>query len=256
MYRGLQWVPTAQTLSGCLPSSYDRHKHHQWHYNSHNSERYTNQWSYNNINECITGSELHSRLLAPADVTSAPLQQTWSAAGSNDATLGSTPPLPELGGEELFFEDETATEDLCEEVQDTSVFPCNFFANPFAVSFPGDIQCPGALTMHFSLDMDDTAVALTPSVTQQPPPAIAVDAPVASAPPTTSLSPELPTESIKTPDGQFHFIDMADKKAAMRIRNTRISRQHKQNKIKRIAELERQLEAALTRVEQLEKGKK
>ncbi|RMZ86582.1 hypothetical protein DV736_g6193, partial [Chaetothyriales sp. CBS 134916] len=70
-----------------------------------------------------------------------------------------------------------------------------------------------------------------------------------------SPSPELATyEPTKTPDGQFHFIDIADRKSAMRIRNTRISRQYKENKVRRIAELERKLAAALARIDELESG--
>ncbi|RMZ77823.1 hypothetical protein DV737_g4128, partial [Chaetothyriales sp. CBS 132003] len=61
-------------------------------------------------------------------------------------------------------------------------------------------------------------------------------------------------EPAKTTDGQFHFIDMADRKGAMRIRNTRISRQYKENKVRRIAELESKLAAALARIDELERG--
>lgn len=42
---------------------------------------------------------------------------------------------------------------------------------------------------------------------------------------------------------EIQFVDMADKKGAQRIRNTMNSRRHRQNKLDKIRELEKKLEA-------------
>jgi hypothetical protein len=65
--------------------------------------------------------------------------------------------------------------------------------------------------------------------------------------PTTSPSPPSNTsqpDSPQNPSPTLHFIDHADKKSALRIRNTRISRAHRDNKVKRIQELEKKLAEA------------
>ncbi|KIW97871.1 uncharacterized protein Z519_01455 [Cladophialophora bantiana CBS 173.52] len=142
----------------------------------------------------------------------------------------------------------------------TLSFPESFFANPFAVSFPGDIPCPGAPASQF-----------IPECTSEPAPN--------SGNSGTEASPMTPdtglctisdfSNSIKSPKStlctplnsgettrpvskgplgpktkygpQIHFVDMADKKGAQRIRNTMNSRKHRQNKLDKIRELEKKL---------------
>ncbi|RMD42444.1 hypothetical protein DV735_g2650, partial [Chaetothyriales sp. CBS 134920] len=133
--------------------------------------------------------------------------------------------------------------------QNLSTFPANFFANPFAVSFPDDIPCP-------------TAIAMAPPEAIAPETGNTFSVSPATIHPLPSDAPRIqqrPSPQLASPDSssepapmQYHFIDMADRKSVMRIRNTRISRQHKENKVRRIAELERKLAAALARIEELE----
>jgi hypothetical protein len=61
------------------------------------------------------------------------------------------------------------------------------------------------------------------------------------SPPSNTSQPDSPTQDSGP---TLHFIDHADKKSALRIRNTRISRAHRDNKVKRIQELEKKLAEA------------
>ncbi|ETI20873.1 hypothetical protein G647_07216 [Cladophialophora carrionii CBS 160.54] len=54
---------------------------------------------------------------------------------------------------------------------------------------------------------------------------------------------------------QIHFVDMADKKGAQRIRNTMNSRKHRQNKLDKIRELEKKLADLVAEKDKWEQGK-
>jgi hypothetical protein len=154
-------------------------------------------------------------------------------------------------------------------------FPENFFANPFAVSFPGDLPCWNDATLQAppndALDLEvDFNLFEMPSVSTSSPELILLDAewpPVGTRQVTLpqqdtaearELSPRTGTStpvSIGTSNisrvtksastsaytSQIQFVDMADKKGAQRIRNTMNSRKHRQNKLDRIRELEKKL---------------
>ncbi|EXJ94167.1 hypothetical protein A1O1_02560 [Capronia coronata CBS 617.96] len=138
-----------------------------------------------------------------------------------------------------------------------TAFPQNFFLNPFAVSFPGDIACP---TPMFTLPAikptpSTSAVStgnISPDVTSRMrspafPPAVVVDTPnpvttAQSQPPGKSVTQKKsPLFQSMVPDRQIHFVDMADKKGAQRIRNGINSRKHRQNKLDKIRALEKKL---------------
>jgi hypothetical protein len=153
----------------------------------------------------------------------------------------------------------------------TFSFAENFFANPFAVSFPKDLPCPsgptfqapcGGVSMSMALSsaalkpgMSDTAAA-SPSATTVPcswqrkaepdcfksinitPPASTASTPATLG---GGVSKPKPKEGGSTYGPQIHFVDMADKKGAQRIRNTMNSRKHRQNKLDKIRELEKKL---------------
>jgi hypothetical protein len=185
-------------------------------------------------------------------------------------------------------------------------FPANFFMNPFAVSFPGDIEyCPvdqtlddintGDSSLHWTIPGDfehnpesSRSQTTSPLVTVAHPTPTAYPAST-SATPTTSLptartpisnhgeptpaptiatttpaplpsttpkplqqppSPATTTTTTKDSSAQqsaksgssgFTFVDHSDRKTIMRLRNTMVSRKHRDNKVKRIAELEKLL---------------
>ena len=147
-----------------------------------------------------------------------------------------------------------------EESEEEQAFPATFFANPFAVSFPGDIPCPGA-PLFDTVKSDATAgehamlcqtgggsgcvdLAATPGD--------CIDqymAPPSSQNPSIHLP--LGSPSVRTPPAhpsashppEIQFVDMADKKGAQRLRNTINSRKHRQSKLQRIRELEEKLVA-------------
>ncbi|KIW63815.1 hypothetical protein PV04_08787 [Phialophora macrospora] len=147
----------------------------------------------------------------------------------------------------------------------TFSFAENFFANPFAVSFPGDLPCPsgptfqapgggGMSTSSTALKSGRSDPAASPSVPCSlqkaeanafksfTPPASTVGTPA-----TLGGNVSKPKPKPKPKDGgsqygpQIHFVDMADKKGAQRIRNTMNSRKHRQNKLDKIRELEKKL---------------
>jgi hypothetical protein len=232
LYNGSQWLQQAQAFQGDRPRTSSWHSQSlQWEHNSLHIDRYPNQWFYDN-EQCIQGDDWSNSFLTPPNAIT---------------TADETPPLPELYPEPEWIEDVEASEERCE-VQDTTAFPHNFFANSFAVSFPGDIPCPGAPmalgSFLFESDTNTTASSLPPTVKLPP----HLHQPAQHTPPTAPLSS--PAEA-SPPAQDFQFIDMTDKKAAMRIRNTRISRQHRANKVKRIADLEKRLEAALLEIHSL-----
>jgi len=179
-----------------------------------------------------------------------------------------SPPVAESSEEEA-VEDSTST---------TPGFPASFFMNPFAVSFPGDIPYPPAISTADSNTTTMPAIATVSDQTRTPStldqgPAVADDAPSsllsASTPSlhaasslhmssaTQSSSKTLKPPSVataqriskKTTDSstaygsQIYFVDMTDKKGAQRIRNTMNSRKHRQNKLDRIRDLEKRLVA-------------
>jgi len=181
--------------------------------------------------------------------------------------IWNSPPVAEPSEEEA-VEDLTST---------TPGFPASFFMNPFAVSFPGDIPYPPAMSTADSgiTTMPATATALdqrqTPSTLHQgsavagdapsplPPPAGTPSLPAASslhrssATQSSSRIPKSPsfttaqriskttTDSSTAYGSQIYFVDMTDKKGAQRIRNTINSRKHRQNKLDRIRDLEKRL---------------
>ena len=141
----------------------------------------------------------------------------------------------------------------------TFSFAESFFSNPFAVSFPGDLPCPTALTtqvpsdctssLDSSSDKGDVAITSTrtnraplrkePSVNTIPTPASTVNTPSTLRGRVAKTKKE---SSFPTKYGpEIHFVDMADKKGAQRIRNTINSRKHRQNKLDKIRELEKKL---------------
>lgn len=64
------------------------------------------------------------------------------------------------------------------------------------------------------------------------------------SPPTSTPAPKSSPDSDNCDErNTIHFIDHTDKKSALRIRNTRISRAHRDNKLKRIQDLEKKLAA-------------
>jgi hypothetical protein len=144
----------------------------------------------------------------------------------------------------------------------TFSFAENFFANPFAVSFPGDLPCPTGPTL--APIMDSSPCVSPPSdqasVDQTPGPSITPF----SLPRMEACKPLTPRSTVHTPSSlnngvtkskpkaastqppmryghQIEFVDMADKKEAQRIRNTMNSRKHRQNKLEKIRELEKKL---------------
>ncbi|EXJ75309.1 uncharacterized protein A1O5_02005 [Cladophialophora psammophila CBS 110553] len=142
----------------------------------------------------------------------------------------------------------------------TLSFPESFFANPFAVSFPGDIPCPGAPTIQFIPECTSVPAANSGHSGAEASP-ITPDTGLGGisdfsnsikSPKSTLCTPLSSSENtrpaLKRPPGpktkygpQIHFVDMADKKGAQRIRNTMNSRKHRQNKLDKIRELEKKL---------------
>ena len=276
MYNDLQWEPTHPP---CAANSLLSCSRHNWPHLANGSECdnwYNTQWFYDN-NTCADYgfgdgvADGHAGSGGRGDVGRSP--DKWSA----NATAGSTPPLPELGGEDLTFDDDGEVVESPHRNVDFGTFPVNFFANPFAVSFPDDLPCAGAPAFGFGMpppnpstmattNLDQGRVAATgaeqasakqtkgkgPTSHPKPTSAGPSMSPMGKVPSLTMALSPLPLSQKSSPDGQFHFIDSTDKKSAVRIRNTRISRQHKANKVKRIAELEALLEEALKRVETLE----
>jgi len=159
--------------------------------------------------------------------------------------------------------------DACSPGQDTGqgeavppvsfTFPESFFANPFAVSFPGDIPCPGAPASEMPvgcallgvLDSGDLSLqaSLAPSgVAPSERPALASCFTPATSTTGKSSRSKVNWQTTKQCPGpitkygpQIHFVDMADKKGAQRLRNTINSRRHRQNKLDKIRELEKKL---------------
>jgi len=140
-------------------------------------------------------------------------------------------------------------------------FAESFFANPFAVSFPGDLPCPNGPIM------DDLSLEASPPATHTPspfPPADSVKQ--IMSPQTTSSTPSTLNGGIvkskKTAvragtanyGPQIHFVDMADKKGAQRIRNTMNSRKNRENKLDKIRELEKKLAELEAEREMWQKG--
>ncbi|KAK6381305.1 hypothetical protein LTS17_004362 [Exophiala oligosperma] len=163
----------------------------------------------------------------------------------------------------------------------STTFPETFFMNPFAVSFPGDIPChssisitdsstattpsmtwsttPKTATPHLSQETSMLkAATCAPSLVNTPAslPRSRLTRPLAadaSRTGETSVSSSFassaaPAKVMKTTPNppavqhtQIHFVDMADKKGAQRIRNTMNSRKHRQNKLDKIRELEKRL---------------
>ncbi|KIW81960.1 hypothetical protein Z517_04986 [Fonsecaea pedrosoi CBS 271.37] len=138
-------------------------------------------------------------------------------------------------------------------------FPESFFANPFAVSFPGDIPCPGAPSSQFMpgctsisipspCDLSTKSSPMTPDIgfcgapdannSIRTPKSMAC---TPSSAPDARLSSKGVASATTKYGPQIHFVDMADKKGAQRIRNTINSRKHRQNKLDKIRELEKKL---------------
>jgi len=155
----------------------------------------------------------------------------------------------------------------CDPVKETGVsitFPEGFFMNPFAITFPGDLPCPNPISM----ERCGTVVpSFSPARTVCHPPLIQsgrVEKVRPKSNPSNTSSrtsspfhvlehkPPLSAGEARKPSGtdksikygpQIHFVDMADKKGAQRIRNTMNSRKHRQNKLEKIRELELKLAA-------------
>lgn len=80
--------------------------------------------------------------------------------------------------------------------------------------------------------------------------------PKSSPAPKTGLRPQSkakskPIPNNEQPPNKFQFVDASDRKTIMRLRNTLVSRRHRENKVKRIQELERLLEEKEREVETL-----
>jgi predicted RNase H-like nuclease (RuvC/YqgF family) len=54
--------------------------------------------------------------------------------------------------------------------------------------------------------------------------------------------------------GGFQFVDASDRKTIVRLRNTMVSRKHRDNKVQRIKELERMLEERDREIEELRRA--
>ena len=142
----------------------------------------------------------------------------------------------------------------------------SFLANPFAVSFPGDL--PYSSSVFTTMPLDSMSPQHSPSIVpvsykagraveklaKSPLPPVPSFSNTKSSPssisngknkpiPVGTPSPPKTPNSPKRYAGGIQFVDMADKKGAQRIRNTMNSRKHRQNKLERIRELERQLAA-------------
>ncbi|KIW34288.1 uncharacterized protein PV07_01076 [Cladophialophora immunda] len=138
-------------------------------------------------------------------------------------------------------------------------FPESFFANPFAVSFPGDIPCPGAPSSPLIPGCTSPSIPSLGNISTRPSPvtpgaalcgisglsnSIQTPKSTACTPPSagdTRLTSKGPAGPKAKYGPQIHFVDMADKKGAQRIRNTMNSRKHRQNKLDKIRELEKKL---------------
>lgn len=152
----------------------------------------------------------------------------------------------------------------------TFSFAESFFSNPFAVSFPGDLPCPlapvqasdissGSTSPSFSLSSKEGAAKTSPPITAAVPtphsfttpdfvrfPSTTSPKSIASTSATLNGGISKPAKAVTSAPTtkygpQIHFVDMADKKGAQRIRNTMNSRKHRQNKLDKIRELEKKL---------------
>lgn len=154
--------------------------------------------------------------------------------------------------------------DPVEEIGVSITFPEAFFMNPFAVTLPGDLPCPNPISME---QPDPVKPSSSPVWTvYQPPPVqsgrVEKTRPKSNTSSTSSRTsspfyivehkPSLSTGDATKKSGtdkpvkygsEIHFVDMADKKGAQRIRNTMNSRKHRQNKLDKIRELESKLAA-------------
>ena len=70
--------------------------------------------------------------------------------------------------------------------------------------------------------------------------------------PAVKKTPAKPKQATTKYEREIHFVDMADKKGAQRIRNTINSRKHRQNKLDRIRELEKKLAASEAETQRLQ----
>ena len=134
------------------------------------------------------------------------------------------------------------------EADDISIeedFPANFFLNPFAADLPGDLNLSSnpdtPLSFPLLPELPMNAADLSFSTIPAPEP------PLFTTPPSSTPASNSPAEV--EDKNTIHFIDHADKKSALRIRNTRISRAHRENKVKRIQELEKKLAASEAEME-------
>jgi len=154
--------------------------------------------------------------------------------------------------------------DLVEEIGVSITFPEAFFMNPFAVTLPGDLPCPNPISME---QPDPVKSPSSPAWTIYHAPPIQSGRVEKPRPKSTTSStssrissplhivehkaPPSAGETAKKSNtdkpakygSQIHFVDMADKKGAQRIRNTMNSRKHRQNKLDKIRELESKLAA-------------
>ena len=126
----------------------------------------------------------------------------------------------------------------------TFSFAKSFFANPFAVSFPGDISCPRAdeLPLGDSLSTSQSKTCsfrMAESIQQTATPQSIASTSSTSNSGISKCKSKVSTGTSYGP--QIHFVDMTDKKGAQRIRNTMNSRKYRQNKLDKIRELEKKL---------------
>ncbi len=109
--------------------------------------------------------------------------------------------------------------------------------------------CVGSTTATTTPTITVSANTMAPS---KPPVCLGVQfMPHGPSPLSTTSPPSAHPPKAKTPSKpstrygpQIHFVDMADKKGAQRIRNTINSRRHRQNKLDKIRELEKRLAAS------------
>jgi len=227
---------------------------------AHGNHGQRNFQSYNN-SHLIGDYQQHASLASAWDVDSF---QGVNHNVYNPDTIQALEPTTDSMEEEWFqpaAESSPGKESAGESGGVTFSFAENFFANPFAVSFPGDLPCPtgphisSPSEYRSSLDFNPGkgGMAATPAAAAATPPPVqktvpinyvATSASTVSTPSTLGGGVSKPKDKACAPSKygpQIHFVDMADKKGAQRIRNTMNSRKHRQNKLDKIRELEKKL---------------
>jgi len=189
-----------------------------------------------------------------------PYQDLHQHVYNQDGVTGLEDSVQSMEGGYSFSKEDFPGEEPVEEIGGlTFSFAENFFANPFSVSFPGDLPGPNAptstsiyseSTLSSTHNPGKSRTAGSPKSPPTPSSPTQVDAIRLSTPRSTVHTPSSLNKGAisksKAPTStnyasQIQFVDMADKKGAQRIRNTMNSRKHRQNKLDKIRELEKKL---------------